>query len=132
MPQNLSKAVQLLWGLFVAPEWFLFLMVVVQVPLSWVRDIRKLTATTLLANLLILYGLVVCIILALGQAISGDDEVATPLQSIAQKFQTMAPFGKDWFMFIGTSVSRLTTVSMHCLPSTLTHASSVSHVGVYV
>ena len=72
---------QLLWGLFVAPEWFLFLMVVVQVPLSWVRDIRKLTATNLLANLLILYGLVVCIILALGQAISGDDEVATPMHS---------------------------------------------------
>lgn len=110
VPQNLSSAVKLLFGIAIAPEWFLIVMIAIQVPMSWIRDIRKLTATNLLANLLILYGLIVCIALALMQALSdasGEDGAPTisPIATLAGRFQNLHPFGNDWFLFIGTSVS---------------------------
>jgi hypothetical protein len=112
VPQNLSSAVHLLWNVQVAPEWFLILMIAVQVPLSWIRDIRKLTVTNLLANVLILYGLIVCVALALKEATSittgaekQDGQVAGHIQTIVNRFESLTPFGKDWFLFIGTSVS---------------------------
>jgi proton-coupled amino acid transporter len=44
-------------------------MLMIQIPLSWIRDIRKLTPTNALANALILYGLLVCLGFALMTAI---------------------------------------------------------------
>lgn len=120
VPQNLSTAVHRLWGTLIAPEWFLLVMIAIQVPLSWIRDIRKLTVTNLLANVLILYGLLVCIALALRQAAS-DSSMAGflaaeasnatitsplrgPIETIVERFEHLHAFGNEWFLFIGTSV----------------------------
>ena len=94
-------------------------MVVIQVPLSWIRDIRKLTMTNFLANALILYGLITCLVLSLKQALTvtttADDDHTTgvedthsslesPLALVGDRLVHLAPFAKDWFLFIGTSV----------------------------
>jgi solute carrier family 36 (proton-coupled amino acid transporter) len=110
VPQNLSTAVHLLWGgVPIAPEWFLILMIIIQVPLSFIQDIRKLTATNLLANLLILYGLIVCIALSLQMMTSDTDSTTndnnrTPIRIIVDRLGNLEPFGNSWFLFIGTSV----------------------------
>ena len=97
-------------------------MVIVQIPLSWIRDIRHLTVTNALANALIMYGLMTCLVFAFGNAIvpyeevqqqddEGEDENVYeytdrgPLASILYKFFHLNPFNSDgWFLFIGTSV----------------------------
>jgi len=90
-------------------------MVAIQVPLSWIRDIRKLTLTNFLANVLILYGLCTCLVLSLQQAAttpknSGAVVVAeSPVAFVGERLANLAPFAKDWFLFIGTSVSTLVT-----------------------
>ena len=115
VPQNFSTALHQLTGLFVSPEWFLVVMVAIQVPLSWIRDIRKLTLTNFLANVLILYGLCTCLVLSLQQAAttpknSGAVVVAeSPVAFVGERLANLAPFAKDWFLFIGTSVSTLVT-----------------------
>ena len=86
-------------------------MVAIQVPLSWIRDIRRLTPTNLLANLLILYGLTVCVGFALEESFSSidgpDAEVqTTPVQNLGDHFHQLKAFADDWFLFIGTSVSQ--------------------------
>lgn len=111
VPQNCSTALQRMAGIYVSPEWFLVLMVVIQVPLSWIRDIRKLTMTNFLANALILYGLITCLVLSLKQATSLSIDgtplkpTDTPYSLVSYRMSHLAPFAKDWFLFIGTSVS---------------------------
>lgn len=109
VPQNFSAALNQLTGLNIAPEWFLIVMVMMQVPLSWIRDIRKLTMTNFLANLLILYGLITCVVLSLKQAVSTTEgttleTIERPLALVEDRLVHLAPFAKDWFLFIGTSV----------------------------
>jgi hypothetical protein len=112
VPQNFSTALRRLAGISIRPEWFLVVMVVIQVPLSWIRDIRKLTLTNFLANALILYGLITCLVLSLKQATTakGGDVSSgvpeNPFELIFDRLTGLAPFAKDWFLFIGTSVSR--------------------------
>jgi len=72
-------------------------------PLSWIRDIRKLTPTNLLANLLILYGLVTCLGFAFSSALMEGD--GSPLHNLLEHYGDLVPFDRDWFLFIGTSVS---------------------------
>ncbi len=58
-------------------------MVVIEVPLTWIRDIRKLTPTNVLATFLIAYGLISCLAIAFSVAIKDPDstlvERITPL-----------------------------------------------------
>ena len=113
VPQNFSTALLRLTGIYVAPEWFLVVMVAIQVPLSWIRDIRKLTVTNFLANALILYGLITCLALSLKTALTTSfdgtplEEAAqnSPLGLVADRMAHLTPFAQGWFLFIGTSVS---------------------------
>jgi proton-coupled amino acid transporter len=100
-PQNLHTSMLLLFGLDIAPEWWLIVMVGLQIPLSWIQDIRKLTPTNLLANLCILYGLITCLGFAISKATSGPSR---PLVNVWDRVQDLKPVEKDWFLFIGTSV----------------------------
>jgi proton-coupled amino acid transporter len=119
VPQNLNTSVKTMTGFDVSPNVWLLLMVVIQVPLSWLRDIRKLTPTNLLANLLILYGLIVCLVFAFWEATTPDDEdEGTPSnpekddngwEQLWQHFTALSPFCDDWFLFIGTSVRTVPT-----------------------
>ena len=88
-------------------------MVAIQMPLSWIRDIRKLTITNFLANALILFGLITCIFLSLKKATTTSID-GTPLDGsetgfslLAYRLSHLAPFGNGWFLFIGTSVSQV-------------------------
>jgi hypothetical protein len=113
VPQNFSTALHRLTGLVIPPEYFLLVMIGFQVPLSWIRDIRKLTITNFLANALILYGLITCLVLSLKQAMSSEDENGVsaaalevgPIGLLFDRLTHLRPFASDWFLFIGTSVS---------------------------
>lgn len=127
VPQNLHTSVLTLSnGYFNIPAtYWLVLMVALQVPLSWIRDIRKLTPTNAVANALILYGLITCLGFALQQATTPETvvdavaaaaaaatttensepvQVVGPLGELGKHLAALAPYNKDWFLFIGTSV----------------------------
>lgn len=104
VPQNLHASTLHLFGVDIPPTYFMTVMLVFQIPMSWIRDIRKLTVTNLLANILILYGLITCLGFALANAVESE-EGRGPLAEIAYKFTHLEPFNSGWFLFIGTSVS---------------------------
>ena len=72
VPHNLSKSIYTLFKIHV-PMWIcLIAMVIVEIPLSSIRNIRKLVHTNVLANALIAFGLISCLYLAL--TMTNDDE----------------------------------------------------------
>ena len=105
VPQNLSACVQILFGLDIPASYFLILMLLFQIPLSWIRDIRKLTITNLVANILILYGLITCLGFAISTA-ARSDVGRSPLEEIGYKITHLDRLNSGWFLFIGTSVSQ--------------------------
>jgi len=102
VPHNLHTSLLTLTGIDISPEVLLTVMILVQIPLSWIRDIRKLTLTNFLANILILYGLLLCL------GFSFSDAASTAgmgrVQSIYSRFTNLEAFRSQWFLFIGTSV----------------------------
>jgi proton-coupled amino acid transporter len=103
VPQNLHGSLLYLFGWNVRATTWLLVMVAVQIPLSFIRDIRKLTPTNLLANVLILYGLVTCLVLSARE--SGKGPGGDAGEHWMAHFHAMSPFKEDWFLFVGTSVS---------------------------
>jgi len=101
--QNLQTCANLIWGTDLPASYFIIVMLLFQIPLSWIRDIRKLTLTNLIANILILYGLIACLSFAFEEAASSK-EGRPPLEEIAYKFDNLDAFNSGWFLFIGTSV----------------------------
>lgn len=97
VPQNLRTSALLLFDCDISTTWTLLLMMAVQIPLSWIRDIRRLTVTNLLANILIMYGLVTCLGFAVREMGSGQEVLLR-----AQNLTAFNPSG--WFLFLGTSV----------------------------
>jgi proton-coupled amino acid transporter len=110
VPQNLHASLLILTGIDIAPELWLIVMIGIQIPLSWIRDIRKLTPTNFVANALILYGLLLCLGFAFVAACKNDQGMG-PLEIIGHRLTHLDPFNDNWFLFIGTSV-RVTFV-MH-------------------
>jgi solute carrier family 36 (proton-coupled amino acid transporter) len=104
VPLNLKTITKNLTGHDVDASYFVTVMLAFQIPLSWIRDIRKLTITNLLANILILYGLITCLGFAFSNAIISE-EGRGPLAEILYKFSNLGSFNSGWFLFIGTSVS---------------------------
>ena len=105
VPQNLKTVTFILFGKDIDASYFVIVMLLVEVPMSWIRDIRKLTITNLLANALILYGLVTCLAFALSNAIKSESGRG-PISEIVQRFANLDMFNSEgWFLFIGTSVS---------------------------
>ncbi|GKY97740.1 hypothetical protein MPSEU_000732200 [Mayamaea pseudoterrestris] len=99
--QNLHTFANNAFGLTVSASHLLLVMIVIQVPLSWLRDIRKLTLTNLFANTLILYGLTTCLGYALAESFQGE---ATTIANIADHLQSLTPYKNTWYLFIGTCV----------------------------
>eukprot|EP00536_Pseudo-nitzschia_multiseries_P007391 jgi/Psemu1/319112/estExt_fgenesh1_pm.C_1740004 len=116
VPQNMRSSCRALFGVNVSTSVFLSLMVLLQIPLSWIREIRHLTVTNALANALIMYGLTLCLAFAFKNAVvlppagedaDGDmeDEQRGPLAEMFDKFFNLSAFNSEgWFLFIGTSV----------------------------
>jgi solute carrier family 36 (proton-coupled amino acid transporter) len=103
VPQNLKAVTKILSGYDVEASYFMVVMLLFQIPMSWIRDIRKLTITNLLANFLILYGLITCLGFAFANAIESDAGL-DPLEEIMYKFINLDAFKSGWYLFIGTSV----------------------------
>lgn len=97
VPQNLHAATRLLFDVDVSTGVFLVMMVFVQIPLSWIRDISRLTVTNLLANVLILYGLMTCLGFA---SLSMRARDLTLFESVA----TLPAVRDGWALFLGTAV----------------------------
>jgi proton-coupled amino acid transporter len=106
VPQNLRTSALLLLNLDISTTVWLLLMVIVQIPLSWIRDIRRLTVTNLLANVLILFGLTSCLGLAMRQMGERSVEASTSfLEEMVHRAKSLPAFNPDgWFLFLGTSV----------------------------
>jgi proton-coupled amino acid transporter len=113
VPQNLQTCTLILFGLEIPAYYFVVVMLIFQIPMSWIRDIRKLTITNLIANILILYGLFTCLGFAMTEAVKSDAGRG-PLTEIAYKFVHLDQFNSSWYLFIGTSVSCSTIVSIAC------------------
>lgn len=107
--QNLQVCAEMLFGMELPAYYFTIVMLVFQIPLSWIRDIRKLTLTNLIANILILYGLIACLVFAFSAATSSN-EGRSPLTEMGYKFTNLDAFNSGWFLFIGTSVRTLSCV----------------------
>jgi len=104
VPQNLKVVTKILFGYELDPSYFIIIMLIYEIPMSWVRDIRKLTVTNLLANILILYGLITCLGFAFSNAIKSVSGRG-PVEEIIFKFTNLDTFNSEgWFLFIGTSV----------------------------
>ena len=104
VPQNFTTCVLILFGMDIPASYFLILMLLFQIPLSWIRDIRKLTITNLVANILILYGLITCLWFAISNA-ARSDAGRPPFEEIGFKLGHLSKVKNGWFLFIGTSVS---------------------------
>jgi hypothetical protein len=129
VPHNLSKSIEtLLMMLFdeqqqviVPPPslWMcLVAMVLVEIPLSCGRDIRRLHPTNVLANALILFGLLSCLWLALfgtttaaasntttTTAEEEHDMDSSTTTNMLEKMASLSPWNDQWYLFVGTSVS---------------------------
>jgi len=104
VPQNLSTSALVLLNWDISTNWTLALMMAVQIPMSWIRDIRRLTVTNLLANVLILYGLITCLGFAMDD-IGDDDTSQSFLQKVTHRAESLPAFNPSgWFLFLGTSV----------------------------
>eukprot|EP00797_Seminavis_robusta_P010301 Sro175_g077140.1 Vacuolar amino acid transporter (487) ;mRNA; r:76043-77503 len=68
VPHNLHSSLLTMFNLDLPPNFYLFLMVCLQIRLSFIQDIRKFTTTNAIANACILYGLIICLYFAFGQA----------------------------------------------------------------
>eukprot|EP00543_Licmophora_paradoxa_P015082 CAMPEP_0202474802 /NCGR_PEP_ID=MMETSP1360-20130828/92505_1 /ASSEMBLY_ACC=CAM_ASM_000848 /TAXON_ID=515479 /ORGANISM="Licmophora paradoxa, Strain CCMP2313" /LENGTH=685 /DNA_ID=CAMNT_0049101943 /DNA_START=1307 /DNA_END=3364 /DNA_ORIENTATION=+ len=125
VPQNLHTSMEYLFHLDLTPRFYLILMILVQIPLSWIRDISKLTCTNFCANCFILYGLILCLGFAFEEATKGVPTSAaataefhtlvnpteqqeqlwlSPLESIWDRITHLKAFESQWYLFIGTSV----------------------------
>lgn len=101
VPQNLHTSMLYLCNIDISASCWLIVMILIQIPLSWIKDIRRLTPTNLLANVLILYGLAVCLFFAFSSSLSGP---GNPLQNLEDHVLDLSPLNSHWFLFIGTSV----------------------------
>ena len=102
VPHNLRSSVMAMFGVDVPPQCWLIFMVLVQIPLSWIRDISHFTVTNSIANFFILYGLITCMGFAFGESIQGDADEA--VVNIRHHLRHLTPLEPGWFLFIGTSV----------------------------
>jgi solute carrier family 36 (proton-coupled amino acid transporter) len=113
VPKNLHSSILYVFKTNIPPLFLLIGMIFVQIPLSWIRDIRKLTPTNLLANILILYGLLVCLgyaivrcctTTAIDTLVHTDTSNGNVIGNIWSHIYNLPPYQPNWILFIGTSV----------------------------
>ncbi|GAX28150.1 hypothetical protein FisN_6Lu028 [Fistulifera solaris] len=76
-------------------------MVLAEISLGWLSDIRSLTCTNILATILIAYGLVAVLSLAIHQGWEQDPD-AEERQFVCH-WKRLPPVTDAWFLFVGTS-----------------------------
>lgn len=101
VPENLYQCAYAIFGVHIPKTYLLIIMIAIEVPLSWIRDIRKLTPTNVLASFLVALGLLCILIIAIHQG-SSIDPVNEEIIFV-ENLRTMKPITDAWFLFIGTS-----------------------------
>jgi proton-coupled amino acid transporter len=122
VPHNLSASVQSLTGIEL-PLWLCLVgMVILEIPLSSIRNVRKLVTTNIIATCLIAFGLASCLYLAtfgkggdnlghvaldVNHTLQGptEDILGEELENQVLYNQHLSPWNDHWYLFIGTSVS---------------------------
>lgn len=101
VPQNL---VQCLPG-HLPRGFFVWTMVVGEIPFGWMSDIRSLTLTNIVATVLIAYGLVAVLSLAFSQGFQRrqDDVNDSNELEFVYHWKQLPPITNAWFLFVGTS-----------------------------
>ncbi|GAX18257.1 solute carrier family 36 [Fistulifera solaris] len=82
-------------------EVWVWTMVLGEIPLGWLSDIRSLTCTNILATFLIAYGLVAVLALAIHQGWEQDPD--TDERRFVSHWKQLPPVTDAWFLFVGTS-----------------------------
>lgn len=120
VPQNLYEATKELFGIEVPKQMFLAFMLAMEIPLCWIRDIRKLTPINILATALIAFGLVSVLFIALanpepfstmikdgvGNESESENELENLEWDLSELFFNIVRLPKiqpTWVLFIGTS-----------------------------
>jgi hypothetical protein len=105
------------------PMWLCLVgMVIIEIPMSSIRNVSKLATTNVIATCLIAFGLASCLFIAtfhdtegentveLGTVESDDKFYYKPSDGLSiddiAKTSHMSPWNDHWYLFIGTSVSR--------------------------
>lgn len=101
VPQNLIESAEALFGITIPKLYFLVAMVLVEIPLSWIRDIRKLTPTNVVATALIVYGLFFVLVLAFVNGMNFGDDDNGPI--FMDNLRSLPAITDSWFLFVGTS-----------------------------
>lgn len=97
VPANLYASCQTLFGIAIPKQYFLVAMLLIEIPCSWIQDIRKLTPFNVTATLLIAYGLGSCLAIAAWYCYSEKDD--TMWESTTE----LPAIQPTWFLFIGTA-----------------------------
>ena len=74
VPDNLYQCFYAMFGLRIPKLHILMAMILIEIPLSWIRDIRKLTPTNVIASFLIAIGLLAVLVIAFLQGTETDPE----------------------------------------------------------
>jgi len=105
VPDNLYECIYSIFQVRISKLHLLWAMILVEIPLSWIRDIRKLTPTNVIASFLIAFGL--CTVLAIA-FLQGTESIADPRTGeerlvFMENLSSLKPITESWFLFIGTS-----------------------------
>jgi proton-coupled amino acid transporter len=111
VPQNLYESTKSLFGLEVPRHLFLLGMLSIEIPLVWIRDIRKLTPMNILATMLIAFGLASVLFIALFDSPDvvpfhrdiKDSSNTNDLSQLIENIVHLPATCPTWFLFIGTS-----------------------------
>jgi len=104
VPHNLAECASNILGMEIDKFYFLAFMILVEIPLGWIRDITRLTLTNVVATGLIVYGLFFVIVLAFVHGLGTvEDYDGTSRTVFAYNFDNLPAFNDSWFIFVGTS-----------------------------
>ncbi len=97
VPANLYASCQALFGIDIPKSYFLIGMLLIEIPCTWIRDIRRLTPFNVLATILIVYGLGSCLVISFAYSYAQKEE------TIFESLTSLPAIQPAWFMFIGTA-----------------------------
>jgi proton-coupled amino acid transporter len=107
VPQNLVGSTRALFGVEVSKQFFLAGMLLMEIPLVWIRDIRKLTPFNILATFFIAFGLASVLFIALfgmdGVSDATDQVSGGEMYQLYNEVTQLPPIKPSWVLFIGTS-----------------------------
>ncbi len=104
VPQNIYELIRNTFGIIVPKQLILIGMLMIEIPLCWIRDIRKLTPFNILATLMIVFGLLSVLFIALFKT-HGNHGVNGEELGLVEEVAHLPSIKDTWALFIGTSVS---------------------------